>query len=140
MTPALAVTNEFAVFVAAAEPRLRMALGSAYGFDLADFVQRGIELGEQRLSAVDHALHGGAHLAGLRHLPGDTLRPVDRFVDGIDSARHPVGHALGAAGGFDGLERGHPDSRCHVGLLQPIKVGAIALQGRNQVGLHRAGA
>ena len=36
MTPALAVTNEFDVFVAAAEPRLRMALGSAYGFDLAE--------------------------------------------------------------------------------------------------------
>jgi DNA-directed RNA polymerase specialized sigma24 family protein len=36
MTPTTAVTNEFTAFVAAAEPRLRMALGSAYGFELAE--------------------------------------------------------------------------------------------------------
>ena len=36
MTPTTAVTHEFTAFVAAAEPRLRMALGSAYGFELAE--------------------------------------------------------------------------------------------------------
>lgn len=36
MTPATAVTAEFAAFVAVVEPRLRIALGSAFGFDVAE--------------------------------------------------------------------------------------------------------
>jgi len=34
--PVAAVTNEFADFVASAEPRLRVALGSAFGFDVGE--------------------------------------------------------------------------------------------------------
>lgn len=36
MSPVAPVTNEFAEFMAFAEPRLRIALGSAFGFDLGE--------------------------------------------------------------------------------------------------------
>jgi RNA polymerase sigma factor (sigma-70 family) len=36
MMPVAAATSEFAEFVASAEPRLRLALGSAFGFDVGE--------------------------------------------------------------------------------------------------------
>ncbi|WP_395726179.1 sigma factor-like helix-turn-helix DNA-binding protein [Nakamurella sp.] len=36
MTPVAPATSEFAEFVAAAEPRLRLALGAAFGFDMGE--------------------------------------------------------------------------------------------------------
>jgi len=36
MTPVAAVTSDFSAFAAVAEPKLRLALGAAFGFDLAE--------------------------------------------------------------------------------------------------------